>query len=115
MALQRISIDQFRINFQQGVPMFLIDARREQDWRDAVDTAMSAVRISLEGVVYRAGEVRYGCLAVVFCNCPNEESSMKVADILRQNGREARALIGGYDAWKSAGMPIVSKQRDFAA
>jgi rhodanese-related sulfurtransferase len=113
--IRRISIDQFRINLQQGVPMFLIDARREDQWRESADTALSAVRIKLEEAPFRAGEVGPGRLAVVFCGCAQEESSTKVAEILRQSGCEARVLEGGYDAWKVSGLPLVAKTRNSSA
>ena len=45
-------------------------------------------------------------LVVTYCACPTEASSLRAADLLRAGGIEARALVGGYDAWVDAGGAI---------
>jgi rhodanese-related sulfurtransferase len=42
---------------------------------------------------------------VLYCSCPNEASSARVACFLRRNGIEARPLLGGIDAWRQAQYP----------
>jgi len=34
-----------------------------------------------------------------------------LAQKLREQGYQAFALVGGYDAWKQAGMPVEQKAR----
>jgi rhodanese-related sulfurtransferase len=34
-----------------------------------------------------------------------------LAQRLRQNGYQAFALVGGYDAWKQAGLPVERKSK----
>jgi rhodanese-related sulfurtransferase len=42
----------------------------------------------------------------------NEHSSASLAQTLQQRGyKNARALVGGLDAWSGANMPVESKQR----
>lgn len=44
---------------------------------------------------------------VLYCACPNEESSRRAAQILRQRGLlRARPLRGGLDAWIAAGHAV---------
>jgi rhodanese-related sulfurtransferase len=95
--------------------MALVDARRYEDWRKAPDTAAGAMRMSVDDAGKRVGEIPSDNLVVVFCSCPHEESSLRVAELLRLGGLEARALSGGYEAWKRAGMPVAIKERDYAA
>jgi rhodanese-related sulfurtransferase len=45
-------------------------------------------------------------LVVTYCACPTEASSLRAADLLRAGGIEARALVGGYEAWVDAGGAI---------
>ena len=44
---------------------------------------------------------------VLFCYCPNQETSTKLARTLRRKGfKSAWSLRGGIHAWKSAGLPL---------
>ncbi|MEP7296259.1 MAG: VTT domain-containing protein [Burkholderiales bacterium] len=42
---------------------------------------------------------------VTYCDCPNDASAVKAAQILGQRGRRSRVLIGGLDGWSQAGHP----------
>ena len=46
---------------------------------------------------------------VTYCTCPDEETSGRVAQLLRQQGYQASALRGGLAAWRAAGYPMVAK------
>jgi rhodanese-related sulfurtransferase/predicted methyltransferase len=44
---------------------------------------------------------------VAYCSCPAEETSSRAVLYLRNNGiRNARALVGGYEAWEAAGYRV---------
>ena len=44
---------------------------------------------------------------VVYCDCPNEESSAKTALILRKKGfTRIRPLLGGIEAWRKGNYPM---------
>jgi 3-mercaptopyruvate sulfurtransferase SseA len=44
---------------------------------------------------------------ILYCNCPSEESSAKVALQLHRLGiTRVRPLRGGFDGWKAAGYPL---------
>jgi membrane protein DedA with SNARE-associated domain/rhodanese-related sulfurtransferase len=44
---------------------------------------------------------------VLYCACPNEASARRAAQILLNRGfKRARPLLGGLDAWMSAGHPV---------
>ncbi len=45
-----------------------------------------------------------GAKIVLYCGSGN--SCSRVAGVLRARGFDARALDGGYQAWKEAGLPI---------
>jgi rhodanese-related sulfurtransferase len=46
---------------------------------------------------------------IAYCTCPNEETSARIAQFLRNHGRQAWALRGGLAAWRIAGYPMESK------
>lgn len=111
----RISVDELKREIEQGTPLFLIDARKDEEWRTAPETAAGAVRMSAERAPERVFEVPPDHLVVAFCTCPDEKSSMSIAETMRMGGRDARALEGGYAAYKAAGLPTVSKRIIYAA
>ena len=47
---------------------------------------------------------------VLYCECPNEASSRRGAQILMRKGlRRARPLLGGLGAWIAAGNPVQTR------
>ena len=53
---------------------------------------------------------------VIYCSCPNEVSAAKAAQLLRAIGyQRVRPLLGGLDAWGSAGYAIERLPADSAA
>jgi rhodanese-related sulfurtransferase len=46
---------------------------------------------------------------VIYCACPNEASAATAAIHLKRAGyRRIRPLLGGVDAWASAGHPLAA-------
>ncbi len=43
---------------------------------------------------------------ITYCACPNDASAVKAAQWLRQQGRQARVLRGGIEAWTRAGLML---------
>jgi membrane protein DedA with SNARE-associated domain/rhodanese-related sulfurtransferase len=43
---------------------------------------------------------------VTYCACPNDVSAARAAQWLKQQGRQARVLRGGIDAWTEAGLAL---------
>ena len=43
---------------------------------------------------------------IVYCTCVREATSTRVARALAAHGVEAAIIVGGFNAWKKAGLPI---------
>ena len=44
---------------------------------------------------------------VLYCTCPNEATSARVALLLRKQGiKKIRPLQGGLEAWRQLGYPV---------
>jgi rhodanese-related sulfurtransferase len=43
---------------------------------------------------------------ITYCTCPDEEASVRLTRVLRQQGYDAWALVGGLPAWRAAGFPM---------
>jgi rhodanese-related sulfurtransferase len=54
-----------------------------------------------------AAEVPIEAELVIYCTCPNEASAAMVAKALMDHGyKRVRPLLGGLDAWETAGFPV---------
>lgn len=50
-------------------------------------------------------------LIVTYCSCSHEQTAIRAVNDLKTRGIEnTAALLGGYNSWQSAGLPIETKQ-----
>jgi len=47
-----------------------------------------------------------GVEVITYCDCPNDATAVKAAQLLAKRGRKARVLAGGLETWTGAGYPI---------
>jgi rhodanese-related sulfurtransferase len=91
-------------------PLVFVDARRPDAWASSERRIVGAVRILPDQVDDSAGRLPRGVPLVVYCTCPDEKSSARVAQRLMELGfGDAQALLGGFSAWEEAGYPTEPK------
>lgn len=109
VGTQRITLEELRRLWQANEPVTILDVRRQRTLEGETTKAKDAVRLPPNHVLERAKELglKKENWLIAYCACPNEETSGRVAQELRQAGwKKARALTGGWDAWKEAGLPL---------
>lgn len=100
-----ISVGEALARHFEGQRIAFIDARRDGEWRRAVDKLPGATRLSPDPDD-TLPMVPAGRTAVAYCTCPGEASSRVAAEILRAGGYDSvRVLAGGLSAWRRAGGP----------
>jgi membrane protein DedA with SNARE-associated domain/rhodanese-related sulfurtransferase len=100
-----ISIDDLRLALDGDVRPFLVDvgSRLAQQSRPHIP---GAALLDLDAIA-KLDDFPEDRDIVLYCACPNEASARRAAQILLNRGfKRARPLIGGLDAWVSAGHPI---------
>ena len=66
--------------------------------------------MSLEELQRRNQEIPRDRDIILYCSCPNEVTSARVALQLRQEGvLRVRPLLGGFDAWRKRNYPTELK------
>jgi rhodanese-related sulfurtransferase len=108
---ETIEVPELRALLASGQPVVIVDVRRDRNLRAEPEQAARAVRLDLDDPVRSAlrEAVPKDVPLIVYCACPAEETSSRVVTELRHAGwTKARALVGGWSAWKSAGLPIES-------
>jgi NhaP-type Na+/H+ or K+/H+ antiporter/rhodanese-related sulfurtransferase len=109
-----ISIEEMRRVQAAGVPLFILDARTNRSYDGDNENAAGAIRFLPDRAVgpqAAALGLPREALLIPFCACPNDETAVRVAQELRQAGwARARALEGGWEAWKKSGLPTVERK-----
>lgn len=104
----RMSVETFRARQRACAAAVALDVRAPKDW--------GASDAKIPGALWAYPEIRIDPhwpkdrLILVYCNCPQEATSAPVVLQLREMGfTETYALLGGFDAWRSAGSPVERK------
>ncbi|HVN40307.1 MAG TPA: cation:proton antiporter [Myxococcota bacterium] len=111
-ASDEIRIDEVKALREVGAPVVLADVRREAVWLESQEIVDGAVRIDPRQPADSARRLGLpqDAWIVLYCTCPNEETSGRAArDLNRRGYTRARALVGGMEAWRDAGLPMAAK------
>jgi membrane protein DedA with SNARE-associated domain/rhodanese-related sulfurtransferase len=109
VAAAMISVDELRARLADTPRPFVIDVGSGLAHR-ARPHIPGAVLLDLDAIA-RGNDFPEDREIVVYCACPNEESSRRAAQLLLAKGyRRVRPLAGGIDAWSAAGFPLEEAQ-----
>jgi len=86
---------------------YIVDLRHPLDYLPDPRVLPGAVRIGPSEVARLADRIPRDRDIILYCTCPSEETSAKVALQLHRLGiTRVRPLRGGFDGWKQAGYPL---------
>jgi membrane protein DedA with SNARE-associated domain/rhodanese-related sulfurtransferase len=87
---------------------FIVDLRHPLDYLPDPRVLPGAVRIGPSELALLADRIPRDRDIILYCTCPSEETSAKVAMQLHRLGiTRVRPLRGGFDGWKQAGYPLL--------
>ena len=94
---------------------FIVDLRHPLDYLPDPRVLPGAVRIGPAELARLADRIPRDRDIILYCTCPSEETSAKVAMQLHRLGiTRVRPLRGGFDGWKRAGYPLLDYAEDSA-
>jgi rhodanese-related sulfurtransferase len=88
--------------WQEGA--LLVDTRSSDQLEDGA--IPGAVRHALSVVLWRLDELPRETRVILICR-HGESSSIAAAQLVQMGFREAADVIGGAEAWRAAGLPVV--------
>lgn len=92
----------------RGDNPYIIDLRHPLDILPDPRVLPGAVCLPPNELITRNAEIPRDRDIVLYCTCPSEATSAKVALTMRRFGIERiRPLRGGFDGWKQEGYPLV--------
>lgn len=106
-TLQRgVSIDELKRRLDAGEDLTVLDIRHEVNVQAEPRILAHAQWIPYGALVERLNELKLDKPIIVYCDCPEDQGAVSIAEILRQHGAvDARPLRGGLDGWMARGFP----------
>ncbi|HEX3969595.1 MAG TPA: VTT domain-containing protein [Edaphobacter sp.] len=97
-----------------GTPSpFIVDLRHPLDYLPDPRVLPGALRIGPNELKQHSEIIPRDRDVILYCTCPSEETSAKLALQLHKMGvYRVRPLRGGFDGWKQAGYPLVDYVTD---
>lgn len=104
----RIEPTELKAMMDRGEDLYIIDLRHPLDILPDPRVLPGAVCLPPNELISRNAEIPRDRDIVLYCTCPSEATSAKVALTMRRFGIERiRPLRGGFDGWKQQGYPLV--------
>jgi len=109
--LARITPEELRNKLSKGEDILLVDLQGRQHSRVKPMAIPGAVRINPRHLErYHNVQIPLSQEVVLYCACPGEFTSARVALALKRRGIEqVRPLAGGLQAWRDRGFPLTSE------
>ena len=104
----RVSVDDLKQRLHAGEDVVVLDMRRASYHSSDVKIP-GAIRTELEDLSAQQEQLSRQSSVVSYCTCSNEATSARGAKLLTEQGFDAAALAGGFEAWEEAGYPTQSK------
>jgi membrane protein DedA with SNARE-associated domain/rhodanese-related sulfurtransferase len=93
---------------QGNIPPFIVDLRHPLDYLPDPRVLPGSVRVSPSELTAHHSLLPRDRDVILYCTCPSEETSGKVALQLHKFGiNRVRPLRGGFEAWRTLGYPLV--------
>src|SRR5947207_6676334 len=106
LRMARITADELHQKLESGDSPIILDLRSHAELERDPSLIRGARHMTMEEVKLRQHEIPRDRDIILYCSCPNEVSSARMALLLHRNGIvRVRPLLGGIDAWRERNYP----------
>jgi len=106
LRVSRISVDELHQKQEAGENPMILDLRPLSELDADPSQIRGALQMTMDDVERRQLEIPRDRDVILYCSCPNEVSSARIALLLRRKGiTRVRPLLGGIDAWRERHYP----------
>jgi membrane protein DedA with SNARE-associated domain/rhodanese-related sulfurtransferase len=106
LRMSRITVDELHQKLATGETPIILDLRSRAELERDPALILGARHMGMDELKLRHHEIPRDRDIILYCSCPNEVSSARVALLLQRNGiLRVRPLLGGIDAWRERNYP----------
>ena len=106
LRMARITTSELRDMLDAGKAPVIFDLRSSAAVEEDPVLIQGAVHLTMEDIESRISQFPKDRDIIVYCSCPNEVSSARLALRLQRKGfSRVRPLLGGLDAWRQQNFP----------
>ena len=103
----RITVDELHQQLEKGEVPVILDLRSLAEVERDGSLIRGARHITIDELKVRQQEIPRDRDIILYCSCPNEVTSARMALLLHRNGIvRVRPLLGGIDAWRDRNYPV---------
>jgi len=107
LRIAKITAEELKRAMDRGEDVVVVDVRDRLDFEAEPAIIPGALHLTIDELEARHGEIPRERDIVLYCTCPNEATSGRMALLLRSRGIvRVRPLVGGYRAWRDHGYPM---------
>ena len=104
---RRLTPAELRLRLESSDPPRIVDLRSAIAFEVTREALPGAIRLDPEELDKRHTDIPRNRDIVLYCTCPNETTSARVALALKKRGIErVFPLEGGFEAWVAGGYPV---------
>ena len=112
LRMARITAAELREMLQTGQTPIIFDLRSNAAVEEDPVVIQGAIHVGTEEIESRLSELPKDRDIIVYCSCPNEVSSARLALRLKRKGfTRVRPLLGGIDAWREQKYPLEARNK----
>ena len=106
LRMAKITVDELHQKQEAGENPIILDLRSQIELEQDSSVIRGAMHMTMDEVQLRHQEIPRDRDIILYCSCPNEVSSARVALQLHRKGiSRVRPLLGGIDAWRERNYP----------
>jgi membrane protein DedA with SNARE-associated domain len=107
LRMARITVDELYQKQEAGENPFVLDLRSQLEIKQHPWLIRGALHMTMDEVHLRHQDIPRDRDIILYCSCPNEVSSARVALQLHRKGiSRVRPLLGGIDVWRERNYPM---------
>jgi membrane protein DedA with SNARE-associated domain/rhodanese-related sulfurtransferase len=111
LRIDRITASELKSKLDAGEDVVIVDLRGSLDFEAEPAMIPGAVHLDAADLEEVSAELARAAEVVLYCNCPNEVSSARMALLLRRKGvMKIRPLQNGLNGWRDLGYPVAESK-----